>query len=325
MHSLIRRIAGAVALLWLVLTLTFLLLHAAPGDPAMLLISPTAPADEAARLRESLGLNSPLPVQYARWMGGVVSADLGESITLRRSVASALAEAMPVSLGLGIASLVLSYVVGVGLGLVQGARRGAVDRAITIATTSLYAVPTFWLALLLVSVFTYGAAKVGAPGWLRLPAFGLHAPGGAPAGLAGIADLIRHAVLPVTVLAAVGAAGVARYARTNVADVANAEFVRTARAKGGTSLRVYGAHVARSILPSLVVLFALALPGLVAGSVFVEQVFAWPGMGRLLVSAIAARDYPLVMGAAIVYSALVIAANLAADLALPLVDPRRRA
>jgi peptide/nickel transport system permease protein len=136
-------------------------------------------------------------------------------------------------------------------------------------------------------------------------------------------DVMRHAVLPVTILAAIGAAGVARYARTSVADVLREDWVRTARAKGLQAGRVYLRHVLANILPSVVVLFALSLPGVVAGSIFVESVFAWPGMGRLMVTAIAARDYPVVLGATLWYAALVILANLGADVLLPLLDPRR--
>jgi peptide/nickel transport system permease protein len=137
-------------------------------------------------------------------------------------------------------------------------------------------------------------------------------------------DVVRHSILPVTILAAVGAAGVARYARSSVADVLGQDFVRTARAKGVPGGRVYARHVLANVLPPIVVLFALTLPGVVAGSVFVESVFAWPGMGRAMVVAIQARDYPVVMGATVIYAALVIAANLGAELALPLLDPRRR-
>ena len=158
---------------------------------------------------------------------------------------------------------------------------------------------------------------------MRLPAFGMRSPGVQLHDGARLFDLVRHAVLPLTILAAIGAAGVARYARTSVADVLNQEWVRTARAKGVSSQRVYLHHVLANILPSMVVLFALSLPGVVAGSIFVETVFAWPGMGRLMVSAISARDYPVVLGATMWYAALVIFANLAADVALPLLDPRR--
>jgi peptide/nickel transport system permease protein len=158
---------------------------------------------------------------------------------------------------------------------------------------------------------------------MRLPAFGMHSPGLTLHGLSHAVDLVRHSVLPLTSLAAIGAAGVARYARTSVADVLDQEWVRTARAKGVSARGVYLHHVLFNILPAMVVLFALSLPGVVAGSIFVESVFAWPGMGRLMVAAISARDYPVVLGASVCYAAIVIFANLAADLALPLLDPRR--
>jgi peptide/nickel transport system permease protein len=196
---------------------------------------------------------------------------------------------------------------------------------LTIATTAVYAAPTYWLALALVAVFTYGAAMWGLPPAVRLPAFGLRTPGADLEGFPAFLDLLRHAVLPVSILSAVGAAGIARYARSSVADVLGQDFVRTARAKGATGVRIYLRHVLANILPPLVVLFALALPGVVAGSVFVESVFAWPGMGRAMVTAIQARDYPMVMGATVIYALLVILANLGAELALPLLDPRRRA
>jgi peptide/nickel transport system permease protein len=131
--------------------------------------------------------------------------------------------------------------------------------------------------------------------------------------------------LPVLILALIGAAGIARYARSSIADVLSQDFVRTAWAKGASPSRVHYRHVLATILPILIVLFALALPGVVAGSVFVESVFSWPGMGRAMLNAINARDYPVVMGTTAVYAAVVVMANFAADVALPLVDPRRRA
>ena len=321
-----RRLSAAVVLLWLVVTLTFVLVRLAPGDPAALLVPPTATPADAARLRAELALDAPVAVQYARWMGGLLRGDLGESFTQRRPVTGVLRDALPVSIALGVSSLVLTFVVGVAIGMVQAARRGTmVDPALTLATTAIYAAPSYWLALSLIAVFTYGATVWGFPAGLRLPAFGLRDPAGTETGWAAMVDLTRHAILPVTVLAAVGAAGIARYARTTVADLMGAEWVRTARAKGLSARGVYGRHVLANALPPLVVLLALSLPGVVAGSVFVESVFAWPGMGRAMVLAISSRDYPVVMGATVLYAALVILANLAADLALPLIDPRRDA
>jgi len=321
----LRRLAGALLLLWLVLTFTFALIRLAPGDPATFLVPPSATPADAARLRAELGLDDPIVVQYARWAMRLLRGDLGESFSLHQPVARALADALPVSIGLGAASLALTFLIGVPIGMLQAVRRGgALDTSLTVVTTLAYAAPSFWLALSLVAVFTYGAASWGLPPPLRLPAFGLHAPGLELHGIAAFGDLVRHAVLPVTILTVVGAAGIARYARSSIADVLGQDFVRSAWAKGARAPRVYFRHVLATVLPALVVLFALSLPGLVAGSIFVEAVFAWPGMGRLMVGAIVARDYPLVMGAAAVYAAIVLLANLAGDLALPLVDPRRR-
>jgi peptide/nickel transport system permease protein len=322
----LRRVGAALVLLWLVVTITFALVRLAPGDAAALLIPPGAAAEDVARLRAELGLDQPVFVQYARWVGNLLRGDLGESFSLRRPVAQALGEALPISLGLGLTSIALTFLIGVPVGILQAARRGrALDHALTVVTTAVYAAPTYWLALALVAIFTYGAAMWGLPPALRLPAFGLRTPGAELQGLPAFLDLVRHAVLPVSILSAVGAAGIARYARSSVADVLAQDFVRTARAKGAPARRIYLRHVLANVLPPLVVLFALALPGVVAGSVFVEFVFAWPGMGRVMVTAIQARDYPVVMGATVIYAALVIVANLGAELALPALDPRRRA
>jgi peptide/nickel transport system permease protein len=321
----LRRVAGALLLFWLVLTITFALIRLAPGDAATFLVSPSATAADVARTRAELGLDRSIAVQYARWAKGMLRGDLGESFSLHQPVTRALSQALPVSIGLGAASLILTFLIGVPIGIVQAIRRGrAVDHLLTVLTTAVYAAPSFWLALALIAVFTYGASAWGLPPSMRLPAFGLRSPGSDLHGAAALLDIIRHSLLPVTILTAVGAAGIARYARSSVADVLDADFVRTARAKGSSPARVYFRHVLANVLPSLIVLFALSLPGLVAGSIFVEAVFAWPGMGHLMVNAIVARDYPLVMGAAAVYAALVLAANLAGDLVLPLVDPRRR-
>ena len=323
--QLARRVRDALILFWLVVSLTFVLVRLAPGDPATLLVPPDAPSAESARLRHEFGLDASPAVQYARWIGSVLRGDLGESFATRAPVTDVLRDAAPLSVGLGVASLALTFLVGVPIGIVQGARRGSPsDRVLTLATTTVYAAPSFWIALALVALFTFGASTLGLPAWARLPAFGVRTPGASLSGWDAIRDVVRHAVLPVCILAAVGAAGIARYARTSVADVIREDFVRTARAKGAAPTRVLGRHVLATVLPSLVVLLALALPGLIAGSVFVEAVFAWPGMGRVMLSAINARDYPVVMGCTMAYAAGVILANLGADLALPWLDPRRR-
>lgn len=324
MPRILARLGGAIVLLWLVLTLTFVLVHAAPGDAAQLLVPPGATADQAARLRADLGLDAPLPVQYARWVMGAASGSLGESFALARPVTAVLRDALPVSLGLGLASLALTWLLGVAVGFWQARAGGRADTVVTVVTTAVYATPVFWLGLAAIAAATLGAGRLGLPAGLRLPPFGLTSPGVALTGWAHASDVARHAILPVLVLAAVGAAGIARYARANAVVLLAEPWLRTARAKGATARTVLWRHLLANALPSLVTLFALALPGVVAGSVFVESVFGWPGMGRTLVQAIAARDVPLVLGATVLYATLVVAANLAADLVLPALDPRRR-
>jgi peptide/nickel transport system permease protein len=209
---------------------------------------------------------------------------------------------------------------------VQAARhRSFSDLALTAISVVLVASPAYWLGLAAIACFTYLASSLSLPMWMRLPAVGMTTPGAELGGLAHLADLARHSILPVTLLAAIGAAGVARYVRTSALDVMSADWMRTARAKGLAERRVLSRHLVANLRAPLLTLFALALPGTVAGSVFVETIFGWPGMGRLMVTSIVARDYPVVLGCAAAYAALVIVANLAAEVLLPWADPRVRA
>ena len=324
--ALLRALGRAVLLFWCVLSLTFALLRLAPGDPATFLLSPDASASEAARMRGELGLDRSIGVQYVRWMRESLAGRLGSSFTDRRPVGDVLADALPISVGLGAASLLLSFAAGTLAGLVQAARRGTrIDHLITAASVVLVASPAYWLGLGAIACFTYLAASWSWPLVVRLPAIGMYTPGAELHGLAHLADLGRHSILPVSLLAAIGAGGVARYVRTGALDAMGADWMRTARAKGATGARVYGRHLLANLRAPLLTLFALALPGTVAGSVFIETIFAWPGMGRLMVTSIVARDYPVVMGCAATFAALVIVANLVAEALLPWADPRARA
>jgi len=310
-------------LYWCVLSLTFALLRLAPGDPATFLLPPGASAADASRLRAHLGLDQPIVVQYARWVRGTLRADLGTSFTDGRPVVQVILDALPVSLALGLASLLLSFLVGTAMGLVQAARRGTLtDYGTTAISVVLIASPAYWLGLGAIACFTYLASSLSLPLWMRLPAVGMTTPGVELHGLPHVADLLRHSILPVGLLAAIGAAGVARYVRTSALDVMSADWVRTARAKGLPERRVLSRHVVANLRAPLITLFALALPGIVAGSVFIETIFGWPGMGRLMVTAIVARDYPVVLGCAAAYAAVVIVANLTAESLLSWADPR---
>lgn len=324
--ALVRAAARTALLYWCVLSLTFALLRLAPGDPATFLLPAGASPADATRLRAELELDRPMVVQYARWMTRTLHADLGRSFVDRRPVTAVLADALPVSLALGGASILLSFIVGAAAGVAQAAKHGrASDYVITVVSVVLAASPAYWLGLGAIACFTYLASTLDLPLWLRLPAVGMSTPGVELHGLAHLADLVRHSVLPVSLLAAIGAAGVARYVRTSALDVMRSDWLRTARAKGASERRVLARHLTANLRAPLLTLFALTLPGTVAGSVFVETIFGWPGMGRLMVTSIVARDYPVVLGCAATYGAVVLVANLAAELLLPWADPRVRA
>ena len=322
-------VAGALVrtafLYWCVLSLTFVLLRLAPGDPATFLLPSNASAADAVRLRASLGLEQPVAAQYARWSSRMLRGDFGTSFSEGRPVVAVIRDALPVSLALGGASLLLSFLVGTIVGVVQGARRGTYsDFTLTIISVVLAASPAYWLGLGAIAVFTYVASLLSLPLWLRLPAVGMTTPGADLHGLAHLADLLRHSILPVTLLAAIGAAGIARYVRTSALEVLDTDWVRTARAKGVPERAVLGRHLLANMRAPLITLFALMLPGIVAGSVFVETIFGWPGMGRLMVTSITTRDYPVVLGCAAAFGLLVIVANLVAEQLLPWADPRLR-
>ena len=321
--ALFRAAARTVVLYWCVLSLTFALLRLAPGDPATFLLAPGASAADAVRLRAELGLDRPIAVQYARWLGRTLRGDLGTSFVERRSVSAAIADALPVSFALGLSSLLLSFLIGITIGVIQAARRGTLgDRVLTGLSVVLAASPAYWLGLGAIACFTYLASSLSMPMWMRLPAVGMTTPGAELSGLAHVADVARHSILPVTLLAAIGAAGIARYVRTSALDSIGADWVRTARAKGLAERAVLRRHLLANLRAPIVTLFALSLPGTVAGSVFVESIFGWPGMGRLMVTSIVARDYPVVLGCAAAYAAVVIVANLVAEWLLPWADPR---
>lgn len=323
MANLLRRSGTALALLWLVCTLTFVLVHAAPGDAALLLLPPEADAATLTRLRADMGLDAPLVQQYARWLGNIARGNLGTSLATGRPVVDRIRDALPISMGLGLASLGLTVAFGVLLGSGQARRAGSrTDTLLTVATTTVYAAPTFWLSLAFVAAVTVGAATLGIPAAWRLPAFAMRDPG-VLSSAGSVSDVLRHAVLPVLVLSLTGAAGVARFARAAIIDASRGEHWRTATAKGLTRGAAWNRHVVRVAMPSIVALVALSVPGIVAGSVFVEGVFAWPGVGRLLLSAVAQRDHPVVLATTLLFASTVIVTNLLTDLVLPLLDPRR--
>ena len=318
LRSLKQRALAGLAVVAGVVTLTFLLLHAAPGDPAERLLGPTATTEQVAALRHALELDRPLPVQYASWLRRFVRGDWGTSIATGRPVWTMLRTAWPATARLVALSLLLSYALGLLVGTIQAARsRSRLDTALSVASVTLFALPGYWLGLMLMMLLTY---------WLRLlPAFG--AAGMDADFLAGwpwVADQLRHLALPLLTLTVIGVGGTARFARGAMLDVLAQPFVAVARAKGVSETRVLSRHVLRNALSPMLTLLGLSLPALFSGAVFVEAVFAWPGVGRIMVEAVQSRDYPVVMAATAVSAVLVVAGNLLADLLAAWADPRVR-
>jgi len=312
---LLRRAVTGAAVVFGVLTLMFFLLRLAPGDPARLLVGPAATESQVAAQRHTLGLDRPVPDQYAAWLGRFARGDWGTSIATGRPVRRMLGEAWPATVRLVGLSLVLSYLLGIAVGVVQAVRRGPLDTALSVVTVTLFALPGYWLGLMLVMLFTYRARI--------LPAFGA---AGFDAdfltGGARLADRLRHLALPLATLTLIGIGGTARYVRGAMLDVAGAQFVTIARAKGLTPTRVALHHVLRNALIPVLTLLGLSLPALFSGAVFIEAIFAWPGVGRVLVEAVQARDYPVVMAATAVSAVLVVLGNLLAELLVAWADPR---
>lgn len=326
MRVLLRRLGFALLTVLLVLTVTFVGLHLAPGDPVRLYLGPTADAAAAAATRRELGLDRPVVVQYAEWLGRFVTGDWGTSIAQRRAVTRVLGEAVGPTLLLTGLSLLLTYVIGVVLGAIQAARPGSRrDTLITSLTVTAASIPSYVVALGLVLLFAYQAALHGWPSWLRFPALGAAGVGAdfLPP-LERLEDRLRHLALPVATLTIVGAAGAARFARAALVDVLRQPFIRTARAKGLSETSVVSRHALRNALVPLITLVGLQLPALFSGVVFVEAIFAWPGMGRVAVQAVLGRDYPVVMAVTAVFATLVVLANLLADVLVAAADPRAR-
>jgi len=315
---LLRRVGAALLTVLAVVTLVFFAIHLAPGTP--FLPSGDRPLDPAveAGLRARFGLDRPLGAQYVSYLGALARGDLGESFSQQRPVGEALAQALPNTLALAGSALAVDFVLGTLLGVLMAARAGRrSDRWLGAVTLVVYALPTFWLGLLLLLAFGQ---------WLHwLPVGGVTDPVlyGALGFGGRMADRLRHLLLPALSLGLVGAAGTARFQRAAMLDALGQGFVRTARAGGLSERRVLGHALRNALLPSITLL-GLALPFLLTGSVVVETVFAWPGMGKLAADAIASRDYPVVLAATLVAAVLVVSGSLLADLLYAAADPRIR-
>jgi peptide/nickel transport system permease protein len=314
---LLRRALQSLVTLVVALVILFLLMHILPGDPLSRVGEgrPLSP-EQIQALRDRYDLNRPLLEQLLSFVAGLVHGDLGVSIEYARPVTGLLAERLPATLLLGGTVLLLNFTVGLWLGVRQAVRKDSPeDRWLTTVSLAGYATPSFWLGLVL-------AWLVGVK-WRLLPPAGMRNPLLEAGGLAAVIDVARHLVLPAITLSVVSIAGTMRYQRTAMLEALRLPYILTARAKGLTEGRVLW-HGWRNALFPVLTLFGLWLPILVSGSVFVEAVFAWPGLGSLAAAAVGNRDYPLLMGAAILVAGMVVLAGFLTDVAYALLDPRVR-
>jgi len=309
---LIGRVGQALGVLFVVSIVTFVLIHSAPGGPAILLQGDLTQEQIRERMAD-LGLNDPLPVQYARWLGNLLQGQLGRSLSQGVPVGTLIAERLPATLLLSGAALLLTLAIGLPLGILSAVKRnGLVDVLVTGFAFFGMSVPVFWLGILLILLFSVQLGMLPSAGM-----YSLDQP-------FSIGDRLRYLVMPTVVLATANMAQITRYTSSSVLAVLAEDYVRTAHAKGLAGRVVLTRHALRAALIPVITIVGVMLPRLVTGAAITEAIFAWPGMGRLAVDAAVQRDYPLVMGITLIVSAVVIASNLVVDMVYGWADPRIR-
>jgi len=302
-RHILNRVLLALPALWLIVTLVFLLAHIIPGDPVQQMLGEGARMDDVRQLRHSLGLDQPIATQYVNYLGGVLRGNLGESFRFQQPVARVVMEHYPATLELALVALLVCMAIAIPAGMYAAEHRGAAsDHAVGLFTLLGLSVPNFALGPVLILVFSVIL------GWL--PVSGR----GGPA----------HLVLPAVTLGAALAAILTRMVRSAVIEELSSDYVRTARAKGLSESQVLFRHAFRNALIPILTILGLQFGTLLAGAIVTETIFAWPGIGRLAVQAISARDYPLLQGCILLIAVSYVAVNLLTDFVYALVDPRVR-
>ncbi|HTI53449.1 MAG TPA: ABC transporter permease [Verrucomicrobiae bacterium] len=299
---MVRRLGQAAIVALGVSLVAFALVHLS-GDPVRLMVSTDAPPEQVETVRRALGFDRPLPEQFARWVGRAARGDLGISLRSNRPVGRLIAERFPATLELTAAALVIAVGLAVPAGIVSAVKRGsAIDRLAMVGSVAGQALPIFWLALLLIAFFG-----------VRLRWFPVYGHG-----------TWAHLVLPAVSLSTIVLGRLARLVRSSMLEVLGQDYVRTARAKGVGEVRVLTGHALKNAAIPIVTLLGLQFAQLLGGAVVTETIFAWPGIGRLVVEAIFNRDFPVVQGVVLVVSLIFVAVNLLVDLAYVALDPRIR-
>lgn len=318
LRSILSKVAGIVITIFVIATINFVLVRAAPGDPAAVIAGQSGATDEKflEQVRAEYGLDQPYLVQLGSYLSKVATLDLGYSYRLRRPVQDLIAERLGPTLLLTLSAFLISLIGGVVFGALAGIRHGKIsDLAISLLALILYATPVFWLGLMLVLLFSIQLE------WL--PAFGYASMRAGSLGpMAYALDVLKHLCLPALTLGGIYMAMYARLMRSSVIEVAAEDYIKTARAKGLTEGAILRGHMLRNASLPVITFAGLQVGAMVGGAVVVETVFSWPGLGRLIFDAVTSRDYPVLLGLFLVMSILVICVNLLTDLIHRLVDPR---
>ena len=311
---ILKRLVSLIPVLLGLSVIVFAIMALIPGDPAMAILGAYATPENVARLNAQLGLDRPLPVQYLTWLGNILTGDFGRSYSLERPVIDEVLERFQATLILAGAALVLCTVWGLLAGIVAAVRQyGWADRIVTFIVLIGISMPSFWLGLLLILLFAVELR------WL--PASGMYSVYGG----GDLPDLLRHLVLPAVTLSAVAAGVIARLTRSAMLEVLRQDFIRTARAKGVGERGVVYRHAFKAAIVNVVPVIGVQAGFVLGGAVYIETVFQWPGIGRMLVNAISTRDILLVQGGVLVVATSYVVFNLAADVVQHLLDPRIKA
>lgn len=307
----LHRLTQSLVVLIIVSFIAFSFMHLLPGDAALVILGGEATQEEIDRLRQELSLDQPLWVQYGRWFSNAIQGDLGRSIFHRESVTSVIGKRLPVTLYLGLLALILSVLISIPAGIISAVRRGHfMDSIITVAANTGMAVPIFWLGIL--GIYYFGLKQ----GWL--PVMGWTSP------FDNFALSMKQAIMPVACLTVVPLATLTRQTRSSMLEVIRQDYIRTAHAKGLKERVVITKHALKNAIIPVVTLLGLQARYLVGGSILVETIFNIPGMGRLMVSSVFDKDFPVVQGCIIVVAIAIILANLVIDLSYGYIDPRIR-
>ena len=308
----VRRLTVSVFTLLIVSLVIFGIVHFTPGDPARIMAGDVASTTDVERIRQQLGLDRPIIVQYGSWLGQLVRGDLGRSLFLQRPVAQAIWERAEPTFLLTVFALGLAVVLGVPAGIVAAMKRGSLaDQGLAVVALMGLCIPNFWLGMMLILVFAVGFGVLPSGGYV-------------PVAEGSLLNSLRYLLLPIVTLGFSEAALISRITRASMLDVLGQDYVRSARSKGLGEMSVVGKHAFRNALVPILTVVGLALGVLLGGAVVTETVFTIPGVGRLVVSSIARRDYPVIQGVVLVIATIYVIVNLLIDLSYTVADPRIR-